>query len=98
MAVTFDLVGQTALVTGASRGIGRAIADALAAAGARVVGTATSEGGAAGITADLGARHPGCRGAVLDVTRADSVAARLADLDSRGEQPDILVNSPIVNS
>lgn len=93
MAVTFDLVGQTALVTGASRGIGRAIADALAAAGARVVGTATSEGGAAGITADLGARHPGCRGAVLDVTRADSIAALLADLDSRGEQPDILVNN-----
>ena len=93
MAITLDLGGQTALVTGASRGIGRAIADALAAAGARVIGTATSEAGAAGITADLGARHPGCRGAVLDVTRAESVAAMLADLDARGEQPGILVNN-----
>jgi 3-oxoacyl-[acyl-carrier protein] reductase len=93
MAITLDLGGQTALVTGASRGIGRAIADALAAAGARVIGTATGEAGAAGITADLGARHPGCRGAVLDVTRAESVAAMLADLDARGEQPGILVNN-----
>jgi 3-oxoacyl-[acyl-carrier protein] reductase len=93
MAITLDLGGQTALVTGASRGIGRAIADALAAAGARVIGTATSEAGAAGITEDLGARHPGCRGAVLDVTRAESVAAMLANLDVRGEQPGILINN-----
>ncbi|HOL36588.1 MAG TPA: 3-oxoacyl-ACP reductase FabG [Rubrivivax sp.] len=60
---------QVALVTGASRGIGRSIAATLAAAGFRVVGSATTEAGAAGITAAL-ARWPGCRGVVLDVTDA----------------------------
>jgi len=61
------LADEVALVTGASRGIGRAIADQLARAGATVIGTATSEGGAQGIDArlaELGARG---RGAVYDV-------------------------------
>ena len=57
---------QTALVTGASRGIGRAIAQALAKAGFRVIGTATTEAGAAAITEALAAR--GGKGIVLDVT------------------------------
>ena len=57
---------QTALVTGASRGIGRAIAQALAAAGFRVIGTATTDSGAAAITEALVAR--GGKGIVLNVT------------------------------
>ena len=57
--------GQIALVTGASRGIGRAIAAALAGQGATVIGTATREAGAAAISEALAAQ--GGRGIVLDV-------------------------------
>jgi 3-oxoacyl-[acyl-carrier protein] reductase len=66
--------GQVALVTGASRGIGRAIAQLLAERGFRVVGTATSEAGAAGIGEALASRA-GCRGIVLDVTDGAAVGA-----------------------
>lgn len=65
--------GQVALVTGASRGIGRAIAMALAARGVKVVGTATSEGGAAAIHEVL-APHGG-QGVVLNVNDASAVDA-----------------------
>ena len=68
--------GQVALVTGASRGIGRAIAQLLAERGFRVVGTATSEAGAAAIGEALAA-HAGCRGIVLDVTDGDAVGAAI---------------------
>ncbi|OIQ77512.1 3-oxoacyl-[acyl-carrier-protein] reductase FabG [mine drainage metagenome] len=67
-----SLEGQVALVTGASRGIGAAIAAGLAAAGARVIGTATSEAGAQAITAALQAN--GGRGAALDVNDAPAGA------------------------
>ena len=64
------LENEIALVTGASRGIGQGIARALAGAGARVIGTATSEAGAQGISSWLGSNG---RGAVLDVGSAASI-------------------------
>lgn len=93
MAHIFDsaaLQGEIALVTGASRGIGAAIAAALAAAGATVVGTATSESGAAAIGESLGDKG---RGIVLDIADEDSVAAALADLQANEGSPTILVNN-----
>ena len=74
--MTKPLSGKIALVTGASRGIGRAIAQLLAERGFRVVGTATSESGAAGIGEALAA-HAGCRGIVLDVTDGDAVGTSI---------------------
>ena len=70
------LQGQVALVTGASRGIGRAIALSLASQGVRVVGTATSEAGAQAISAAL-TEHAGCRGVALDVNDVPGVEVRL---------------------
>jgi 3-oxoacyl-[acyl-carrier protein] reductase len=64
--MNLDLTGQIALVTGASRGIGQAIADALMQAGAKVIGTATTADGAAAIDARLNAN--GGRGVALNVT------------------------------
>jgi 3-oxoacyl-[acyl-carrier protein] reductase len=87
------LQNDIALVTGASRGIGQAIAKALAGAGARVIGTATTESGAAGISSWLGSSG---RGAVLDVGSAASIDALLGDLDVRGEMPTILVNNAAI--
>ena len=84
------LEGEIALVTGASRGIGAAIANALAEAGATVVGTATSQGGADGISAVLSGKG---RGVVLDVADEDSVAAAIKNVQANEGNPTILVNN-----
>jgi 3-oxoacyl-[acyl-carrier protein] reductase len=90
------LNNDVALVTGASRGIGNAIALALAGAGARVIGTATSAEGAAKLTAELASHGYNGRGAVLDAANAASIDALLADLDAAGEMPTILVNNAAI--
>ncbi|MEO8310565.1 MAG: 3-oxoacyl-ACP reductase FabG [Caldimonas sp.] len=87
-----DPPSQIALVTGASRGIGRAIALALAAKGFHVVGTATTEAGAAGIGEALAA-HAGCRGIVLDVTDGDAVGAAIDAVVRDGGGLHVLVNN-----
>jgi 3-oxoacyl-[acyl-carrier protein] reductase len=84
------LQGEVALVTGASRGIGAAIAEALAAAGARVVGTATSQAGADSISAALNGRG---RGAVLNVADEESVTALFKDMQANEGGPTVLVNN-----
>jgi len=85
------LNGEIALVTGATRGIGAAIADRLSREGARVIGTATTPEGAARIGESLAAR--GGRGAVLDVVKPDSVAALLEDIEAKEGAIDILCNN-----
>jgi 3-oxoacyl-[acyl-carrier protein] reductase len=89
-----ELTGQTALVTGASRGIGRAIASTLAAHGATVVGTSTSEAGAAGITEDLSATGKAAgKGVVLDVCDAAACEAVIDAIQKEFGSLGILVNN-----
>lgn len=88
-----SLAGEIALVTGASRGIGRAIALLLAQRGATVVGTATTEAGAQGISQWLREAGLKGRGLILNVANAESVEAALKDIEGREGSPGILVNN-----
>jgi 3-oxoacyl-[acyl-carrier protein] reductase len=87
---------QLALITGASRGIGHAIALALGKAGARVIGTATSAEGAERFGAALASHGCNGRGALLDAGSAASIDALLGALEQAGEQPTILVNNAAI--
>lgn len=87
------LTGEVALVTGASRGIGTAIAMTLAQAGAVVIGTATSEQGAQAITQRFAEAGLQGRGLVLNVGEQNSVDAALKDIEAKEGAPAVLVNN-----
>jgi 3-oxoacyl-[acyl-carrier protein] reductase len=87
------LSDQIALVTGASRGIGQAIANALGAAGATVIGTATSQAGADSISATLASNGVKGSGMVLDVADSQSIADCLQRVNTDFGVVDILVNN-----
>jgi 3-oxoacyl-[acyl-carrier protein] reductase len=87
-----QFAGQVALVTGASRGIGAAIALQLAQQGLKVIGTATTDEGAARITSALAA-YPGCRGANLNVNDGAAAEALMDSIIKEHGAVHVLVNN-----
>jgi len=90
---TKELENEIALVTGASRGIGLAIAHALGRQGATVVGSATSNDGAAKISEQLKAAGIRGQGVVLNVTDQGSIDSTLTEIQNAWGAPSILVNN-----
>lgn len=84
---------RVALISGASRGIGRAVAEALAAQGATVVGTATTQSGASRISEYLHDRGAKGRGVVLDVNEPSAIDSLITDIRKSEGLPEILVNN-----
>jgi 3-oxoacyl-[acyl-carrier protein] reductase len=90
--MSIPLSNEVVLVTGASRGIGQAVALELGRQGAVVVGTATSEKGVANINSLMNDKIK-CTGIVMDVTNQDSINAALSDVEKTFGAPSILVNN-----
>jgi 3-oxoacyl-[acyl-carrier protein] reductase len=88
-----SLEGKVALVTGATRGIGKAVARALAEQGAEVIGTATSAAGAESITNELQTAGLKGYGIVMDVSNPESIDAGLKELTEKSGAPLILINN-----
>ena len=93
MSLAIELAGRVAVVTGGGRGIGAAVARALADAGARVVVSARSIGQIEGVARDLVAAGGEARAVTCDVTDGDSVARLLGEAESELGPVDILVNN-----
>ena len=93
----FDVSGRVCLVTGAGRGIGRDLARALAEAHAHVAAADVDGASAADTAKEITTRGGRALGVVMDVTRADSVAAAIAEVQAFGGRLDVLVNNAGVN-